>query len=175
MGKKALLGLVLAGLVVAVLGTASLVHAQSIGPTGAQTPQALYGPGMGYGPGRGARGGMGFFGNSAAGAQTGFMHDEMIAAFAQKLGMSPADLNALLAQGQTLAQVAASKGYSAEQFAALWSEARGLALDQAVKDGKITQAQADWMKLRGAGRRGGMMGGGRAGVLGCPYFSQTSQ
>ena len=107
--------------------------------------------------GRGTRGGM--MGNAAGTVdQDGPMHDEMMAAFAQKLGISVDDLNARLAKGETMAQIAASKGFTADQFTALMTEARAQAIDQAVKNSTLTQAQADWMKQRGAG---GMMGNGQ--------------
>ncbi len=174
--KRILMGLVMVGVVAVVLGSAGFVYAQATGPTAAPTAQPGYGPttGQGFGRGmtgggRGMRGGMGMMANPAAGTQTGFLHDEMIAAFAQKLGMTVEDLNAQLAQGQTVAQIAATKGYTADQFATLMTEARSQALAQAVKNGAITQAQADWMKQRGAG-----MMGGRFGNMDCPYFDQTN-
>ena len=56
--------------------------------------------------GRGQRGGM------MANGQEGFLHDEMIAAVAAKLGISATDLEARLDKGETMAQVAFSKGFS---------------------------------------------------------------
>jgi hypothetical protein len=130
----------------------------------AQTPnpQNPTQPGYGLGMGRGNRGSM-------AGQQfaqgEGLLHDEMVAAFASKLGLSTADLEKQLDASQTLAQVASAKGLTAEQFQTLWTEARTQAMDAAVKAGKITQAQADWMKTRG-----GMMNGGTRGMnANCPY------
>ncbi len=87
----------------------------------------------------------------------GPMHDEMVAAFAAKLGISVEDLNARLANGETMAQIATSKGLTAEQLTTLMADVRAQALDQAVKNGTLTQAQADAMKLRG-----GMMGQGQS-------------
>ncbi len=177
--KKMVMGFVIVGVVTVVLGSAGFVYAQTTGPATTPTAQPGYGPmfGQGFsrgigGGGRGMRGGMGMLANPATGNQTGFLHDEMIAALAQKLSMTVSDLNAQLAQGQTMAQIAAAKGYTADQFAALMTEARSQALDQAVKDGKITQAQADWMKQRGASRFG--MGQGRFGNMDCPFFDQTN-
>jgi hypothetical protein len=122
------------------------------------------------------RGGM--MGANAAGTQDGLMHDEMIAAYAQKLGLTVEDLNTRLANGETMSQVALSQGLTAEQFTALMVDARSQALDQAVKNGTLTQVQADWMKQRGAGQ---MMGGrgmrgagqGQGANPDCPYLSQT--
>jgi hypothetical protein len=168
--KKLVISIIALAVVAVALGTAGFVYAQTPGPQ--QTPV----PGIGYGygrmGGRGMRGGM--MGAGAAGVQSGFLHDEMVTAFAQKLGVSVDDLNARLAKGETMAQIASSKGLSADQFTTMMTEARTQALDQAVKDGKITQAQADWMK-----QRGGMMGGRGAGMgrfanPDCPYDNQTN-
>jgi hypothetical protein len=170
------MGLVMVGVVAVILGTAGFVFAQSTGPTAAPTAQPGYGSRVGQsfgsgmmGAGRGMRGGMGMMGSPAAGTQTGFMHAEMMAAFAQKLGLTVTDLNAQLAQGQTMAQIAAAKGYTAEQFTSLMTEVRSQTLDQAVTNGQITQAQADWMKQRGAGMMGGSFGN-----MDCPFFDQTN-
>lgn len=172
--NKLVMGLVMVGVVAAALGGAGFVYAQSAGPT---TPQPGYGQMMGQGAGRGMMaggghslgGGMGRMANPSVGTQTGVLHDEMIAAFAQQLGLTVEDLNAQLAQGQTMAQIAAGKGYTAEQFAALMTEVRNQALDQAVKDGQITQDQANWMKQRGAS-----IGRGRFGTMDCPFYDQTN-
>ncbi len=117
----------------------------------------------------------GGYGASAAGDPDGFMHDDMIAAFAEKLGISVDDLNARLAKGETMAQIASSKGLTVDQFRTLMTDARNQAIDQAVKEGTLTQAQADWMKQRGAGMMGGrgMMGGAGQGQFAnpnCPFF-----
>jgi hypothetical protein len=171
--NKSVLVIVIVAVVAVALGTAGLVYAQ------APTPQAPV-PGTGYGMGgRGARGGM--MGQAAvAGAQDGLLHDEMIDVYAQKLGISVDDLNARLAKGETMAQIAYSKGLTAAQFSTLMTDARSQAIDQAVKNGTLTQTQADWMGQRGAG---GMMGGrgnaargtgqGRFANPDCPYYPQT--
>jgi hypothetical protein len=181
--NKTLLSIVIVAVVAIALGTAGFVYAQAPTP---QTPV----PGSGYGPGmmngqsnrggmmggQGARGGM--MNQNAAGTQDGLLHDEMIAVYAEKLGISVEDLNARLTKGETMSQIASSKGLTADQFTTLMADARSQAIDQAVKDGTLTQAQADWMKQRGAG----MMAGGR-GMRGtgqgrnanpdCPYYSPT--
>ena len=117
-------------------------------------------------------------------AGDGILHDYMIAAFAEKLNIPVADLEARLDQGETMAQIAVSTGLTIDQFRTLMVEARTQAIDQAVADGTLTQEQADWMKQRGAGQMaGGQMGNGR-GMRGagqgqfanpdCPYNSQTN-
>jgi hypothetical protein len=182
--KKFVLSIVIVAVVAIAFGTAGFVSAQSPAP---QTPVAGTGYGMG---GRGARGGMVMGQGSASGVQDGLLHDAMIAVLAQKLGMTVEDLNTRLANGETMAQIAAAQGLTAEQFTALMADARSQAVDQAIKDGTLTQAQADWMNQHGAGQmaqaagfRAGM-GGGR-GMSGngqglnanpdCPYYPQAQQ
>jgi hypothetical protein len=116
-------------------------------------------------------------GQGAAGDQSGFLHEEMVAAFAEKLDLTVAELNDRLAAGETIAEIAYAQGLTADQFRTLWTEARAQALDQAVADGKLTQEQADWLKTRGAGRLGGNgrgAGQGRFANPDCPYNTQPS-
>jgi hypothetical protein len=159
--KKFVIGFVIVAVLAVALGTAGYVYAQT--------------PVPGSGTGGGMMGGRGRMINQAAGAQTGLLHDEMIAVFAQKLGISVDELNARLAKGETMAQIAYSKGLTADQFSTLMTDARAQAIDQAVKSGELTQAQADWMKTRGAGMAGsgrGMRGNGQGWNANpdCPYY-----
>jgi hypothetical protein len=169
--NKTLLGIVIAVVVVVALGTAGVVYAQTSTPWGPD-------PDTGNGFMMGGRRGM--MGAQYTGTQTGWLHDEMIAAYAEKLGISVDDLNARLAGGETMAQIAYSTGLTVEEFQTLMVDARSQALDQAVLNGDITQEQADWMKLRGAGMMGGSRGmrgtgQGQFANPGCPYYSQTQQ
>jgi len=110
----------------------------------------------------------------------GPMHDSMMAAFAEALGLDVEELETRHAAGETMWQIAEAQGYNLEAFNALMFETRSAALDQAVADGLLTQEQADWMQSRwetmqtngfrpGSGNcqgdgfsgRGGMMHGGR--------------
>lgn len=94
--------------------------------------------------------------------QTGPLHDAMIATFADKLGISTEDLNAALADGKRMWQIASEKGLSADEITTLMKEARSAAIDQAAASGAITQEQAQWMhehlQQRGTGRGGGFGG-----------------
>ncbi len=161
---------IVATLVVALLSTGN-VFAQGTTPPAPQTPGSGYGYGRGMGGGMGNRGAM-------AGTGQGILHDGMIAAISQKLGIPVADLESRIAKGETVAQIAYAKGLTAEQFTALMKDARTQAIDQAVKDGTLTQAQADWMKTRGgmfgAGQGTGR-GMGRGNQGNCPYYPQTNQ
>jgi Spy/CpxP family protein refolding chaperone len=167
--NKILLGIALVAILVVAFGTAGYVYAQS--PTPGTPAQ-----GFGMGGGRGPRGG-GMMGNRGAGNQDGIMHDEMVAAFAEKLGMTAADLEKRIAAGETMAQIADSKGITADQFTAMMTEARSQAIDQAVKNGTLTQEQADWMKQRSAGMgagRGRGPGQGQFNNADCPYADDNS-
>lgn len=168
--NKILLGLVVVVIVAIALGTAGVVAAQS------PTPVPGTGTGYGMGAGRGNRGGMnnGGLGGVVAGTQDGLLHDEMIAAFAEKLEISVDDLNERLAAGETVADIAIAEGLTVEEFFAIRVEVRTQVLDQAVKDGLLTQEQVDWMKTRGAGNGAGRgmrgNGQGRFGNGECPYL-----
>ena len=160
----------LAATLVLALGAASFVHAQ-----GPNAPAAT--PGNGTAAGRmGNRGnGLGMMGSAVQGSQSGWLHDGMIAVFAEKLGISVDDLNARLANGETMAQIAAEKGLTTEEFSSLMLAARSQAIDQAVKNGTLTQTQADWMKQHGFGMAGGARGMHGAGLgryanPDCPYY-----
>lgn len=166
--NKVVLSIVVVAIIAIALGTAGSVFAQSSTP---QTSVAgtVYGYGMG---GRGQRGGM--MGGYVAGTQDGLLHDEMIAVYSEKLGISVETLNSRLANGEKLSAIALSTGLTFEQFTTLRLEVRNLAIDQAVKDGTFTQEQADWMKTRSAGMGNGTglrgRGQGQYANTNCPYF-----
>jgi hypothetical protein len=111
----------------------------------------------------------------AAGTGTGYMHDEMVAVYAEALGMTADELDARLDAGETLAKVAYSTGMTATEFRDLAVTLREKAINLAVKNGTITQEQADWMISRWTGQntgsgfgagRGARMGGGVGGGRG---------
>ena len=160
--KKILIGALVAVVLFAAFGAAGYVYAQTITP---ETPNDGYGRMGGYGGNMGGRGGMmgrnngGMMGYRNNGDGDGILHDAMVAAFAEKLGMSAADLEARLDKGETMYQVAETKGITGDEFFTMMTDVRTQALDQAVKDGTLTQEQADWMKQRGAGRGNGSRGG----------------
>jgi hypothetical protein len=171
--KKFVVTLMVVAVVIFTLGSVGVAYAQS--PT--QTP----GTGTGWMGGRGPCSGSGNV-NTVAGE--GILHDYLIAAYAEKLNIPVADLEARLDRGETMAQIALSEGLTFEQFRTLMVEVRTQAIEQALNDGVLTQAQADWMKTHGAGQMaGGQMGNGR-GMRGsgqgqyanpdCPYYSQTN-
>lgn len=86
----------------------------------------------------------------------GPMHEYMVKALAEALGMDAAKLETRLEGGETAYQIALAQGIAAEDIPALLSAAHTKALDSAVAAGVISQQQADWMNSRGFGRGGGM-------------------
>jgi hypothetical protein len=59
--------------------------------------------------------------------------------------LTPEELNAQLASGKTLAQVAEAQGVSQEQLSKSLEASAKAGLDKAVTDRLLTQEQADWM------------------------------
>ena len=96
----------------------------------------------------------------------GYLHTYMATALADKLGLKMDDVNARLAAGETMYDIAIANGVKAEDVPALMVEVRAKALEAAVKDGVVTQAQADWMKSRGFGTGGYGNGTGMGGGWG---------
>lgn len=116
--KKTLIAIAVLGILALSLGAAGLVYAQGPNP-----PQ----------PGRGPMTG------------GGVLHTYMTAEWAKALNLSVDEINARLASGQTMYQIALDAGVKAEEFYSLMTTVRVNAVAAAVKDGVLTQAQADWM------------------------------
>jgi hypothetical protein len=168
MKKLLIIGAVLA-LALVAFGAVGLVYAQTQTPPTPETP--IF---PGYGPGMmGGRGGM--MGGFQSGS-FGPMHDYMVEAYAQALGITEEELQDRLAGGENMWQIALSLGFSEEAVPGLMIAAHTQALNIAVEAGVITRQQADWMIQRmaqmqaqgsgpGAGGCGGfggrMMGGWR--------------
>ena len=148
--KKTLLIVALLTLAIAALGV-GVVAAQ-----GGQPPVSGYGPGMIWD------------------GDEGPLHDYMIKAMAEAVGLSETEFEFRHDAGETFYQIALAEGFTADEIPALMQDARAKALDAAAADGVISQEQADWMNSRGFGR-GGMMGGfgggyGRYGNGECPMY-----
>ncbi|GAB4505049.1 MAG: hypothetical protein Fur0043_20440 [Anaerolineales bacterium] len=103
---------------------------------------------------------------------SGLLHEYMVKAMAEAVGLSVNEFESRQAAGETFYQIALSKGFTAEEIPALMLDARARALAAAVADGLISQEQAEWMNSHGFGR-GGMMGvyGGNGT---CPLFGATA-
>ncbi|RJP54214.1 MAG: hypothetical protein C4583_03200 [Anaerolineaceae bacterium] len=107
----------------------------------------------------------------------GSMNTYVLDAFAAELGLTVDAVNARLAAGETMYQIALAQGISADALPAFMNEVHKTAYDTAVAAGVMTQAQADFMLQRMSqsafgtgtctmgdgtyGRGAGMMGGGR--------------
>jgi hypothetical protein len=157
--KLVLIGAVLMVALLA-LGAAGLAYAQEPQPT----EPVPFGQGFSRGGGMMGRGG-GMMGrwNQGANGQYGPMHEYMVGSMSDALGMTVEELNAELAAGKTMWQVAEAKGLSLEETQSLMLDARKAAFEKMVADGVITQEQADWMLSRMQGMRG--QGGAQGG---CP-------
>ncbi len=155
MKKTLLIALVLAA--VAGLAFAGVANAQGTQPTGGSSVTgAVHGPMMSQ-------------------VQAGPLHDTMLAAMAEALGIPAADLETRLASGETFYQIALAQGIAADDIPALMQTARSQALAAALADGVITQEQADWMQAHAFGRggHGQGMGPGRGQAAGQGSFGGT--
>jgi len=152
MKKTLLVALVLAA--VAGLAVAGVANAQGPQPTGGTSD-----PGAGYGP-------------MMSQGQEGPLHEYMLAAMAEALGIPAADLETRLTNGETFYQIALAQGIAADEIPALMQTARSQALATALAYGVITQEQADWMQAHAFGRGGyGARSGMPCGGTGVPVGS----
>ena len=180
MKRFLLIGLIVA-LVLIIVGGVGVVYAQVRGTANNAVvtvikPQVgdtivrpfVFGPGgmmggneFGYGSGgmMGERGNdfgpgmMGRLGRDIAQAK-GVMHDYMISAFADAVGLTVDQVETRLANGETLKEIATAQGFTGEKLTTLADQVRKAALDKAVAEGVITQAQADRMSERMNNARG---------------------
>ncbi len=104
--------------------------------------------------------------------QDGWLHTEMVTVLAKEFGLSVEELETLLDEGKTYAQIASDKGMTVSEFRVLMVKARSEAIDLAVENGTLTQEQADWMKSRSNMGRGGRGSGTGAGG-GTPLWQQN--
>ncbi len=191
MKKFYIIGIVIAAVLIMVGGVgAVVVQARSLGNApativvntqrnGTQNPQPFnYGPGgmmngYGYGPGgmmNGyGRGGMMGGRRGEFGDGYGFMHEYMISAFANAVGLTVDQVNTDLQNGQTFTQIANAQGFTGDKLTQLVSQVRKDALAQAVKAGVITQSQADRM-LQMMNNYTGLGFGPGFGFDGCPMW-----
>jgi hypothetical protein len=72
----------------------------------------------------------------------------MVEAFAEALGISPEDLKAAIARGQTPCEIIEAQGLGAAEVWGATAGARQELLQQAVEDELLTQQQADWIRER---------------------------
>lgn len=111
---------------------------------------------------------------------TGLMsasHEEIHGATAEALGLTVGELDAELAAGKTLAQIAEEQGADLEDVVAARDAARAAVVEQLVADGKLTREQADRMLDRmearaAAGYGTGNCMGARQGMRGQGGYGQ---
>jgi hypothetical protein len=158
-------------LIVASIVVAVAIVVVGIGVAAAQAPQPPT-PGGGQGFGRGF-GHMQLAGGNAA---EGPMHDHMVDAMANALGISPAEFESRHDAGETAYQMASDLGIPADSIPTLLRDARAKALQAAAADGVISQDQANWMGSRAAGMGSGncLGAGGRMGFGGGWRAGQTT-
>lgn len=142
--KKILIGMTLAA--VLVLTVASVAFAQT------DTP--LFPGGRGPGGSGGAGGSVG------TGDGTGVLHDYLVEAQAEALGISVDEFLARREAGETLYEIALSLGFDLDDLTVLLTQARTQAMEQAYGDGLMTQEQYEYyLNNGGMGRMGGGQGG----------------
>ena len=169
-------------LTVAALGTTSSVFANSNDPT---SPAIMGVFDQGNPQGRGPRSGMGGAGMPSG----GLLHDEIIAAFSESVGVPVEEIETRLTAGETLSDIALSKGFTFTEFQTMLKDAHDKAIATAVVNGDLTQEQADWMLNRGnrmngnSANRGtgnglgtgrGNAGGNRMTNPDCPFATQAN-
>ena len=143
--------LVIAVTIVAViaLGNVVLASAQGGQPPFGQNGTCPVGYTCPYSGTNSYRGMMGGFGGMMGGYNTMMgangMHEQTWTAVAQKLGMTYAELNTALQNGQTIAQLAQAKGVSLDALKTAALDAMKASFADLVKQGVMTQAQADAM------------------------------
>jgi len=155
-------------LAIAALG-AGFVFAQT------PTPQTPWGNGygmMGSGYGAGMMNGVDVNAMHNWMYTSGGVHNIVWGGLAETLGLTPDELNAELASGKTLTQIAEAKGVTPDELAAALETSAKAGLDKAVADGVLTQRQADSMLSNMGGNYGWMIShmgsfGNGAGPGGC--------
>ncbi len=166
--------IVAAGLTVLVgsLIFAGIAFAQNGEPPVVPAPFGGYGRMMGGTPM--ARPGPGWMtGSRMTGAWQagGPLHDYMHTAMSEALGLTRAELDARLVEGETMYAIALAEGVPADEFVQWMADIRAQALEQAVADGVIAAEQAGWMQSHMGGR--GAAGRGQGWNGACPLHSAT--
>jgi hypothetical protein len=167
--KKTFIVVALVGLMAVAFAAAGSAYAQG-GPPEVTPPAGQDGtqPGAGwgmYGRQAGSAGQMpGRYGMLAG--DEGPLHEAMISAVAEAIGLDPATVEARLEAGETLSAIAVSQGFSVEEFQSIWLAARETTLQQAVAEGTLSQEQADWMLDRMESMGAGGYGPGYGNCMG---------
>lgn len=155
--KKSLLVL----LVVAVVAGATLASVSAVSAQGlAQGTGTAYG----YG-GHGAGGqGTGGYGNRGTEIEDPEVHALEVAAWSEALGIPAADIDARLAAGETMSQIAISTGMTVQDYWTLKVQIKSNVADQALAAGYVTADEAALMKQAASYGGRGITGARGAGV-----------
>jgi len=158
---------VILAVVAIALGSASTVFAQSDTP---DTPIGYGGVGIGSRSKRGGRGnGSQMLYQNRDSMEDGLLHDAMITAFSEALGISVEDLETRLSNGESLAEIALSTDLTLEEFRTLLKDIRTQVHEEAAAEGLLPGSQSGWLNERREGnigygaRRGGGQGQQAAG------------
>jgi Spy/CpxP family protein refolding chaperone len=148
--KKIYLLFAFLGVLTLTFGAVGFAYAQNQTPP---TPEYPYGPGY-------SRGMMGGFGGHGRGMMSGDtygpMHNYMVDAFAEKLGISTDEISARLSAGENMFDIAYNAGLEITEAQEIMLSAHSTYMDDAVANGWLTPEQANWMN----GRMTQMWGGG---------------
>ncbi len=147
--KKTVVVLAVIGIAVLSLGLAGYAYAQSETPPSPNYPNryGMMGDYGTYGPnsyGHGMMGGRGL-GMMGWNGQEGPMHETMVKAFAEALGLSAEEIEARHDAGETLWDIAIAEGLNPEEIQELMFSSHDAALQEAVEAGWLTPEQAEWM------------------------------
>jgi hypothetical protein len=143
--KKLILTFCLIAATAISLATASFVYAQNSNLTNQPFPAWMQNM-MNQDSmiGRGGMMGLGMMGGKI-GAMHNIMHEDMVAALAERLDLSVEEINQRLNGGEIMFEIAEEAGLSEEAFTTWMLQAKKASLRLAVEDGVISQQQADWM------------------------------
>ena len=136
--KKIWMIAVVLGVLVLALGATGMAYAQAETPSDPVWSLGFMGGRFGHGPGMWGA----FDGDDS-------LQEATVAGLAERLGLTPEELEARLAAVQTpWQQITQGLGLSDEAFQDQLGQSHADALAQAVAEGQITQEQADWMLER---------------------------
>jgi len=155
--KKIVKSIVILAVLAVAVGSAGAVFAQTSSNNAAPSADARAGRG-GFG-----RGG-GLMDQDMRLSLDGVLHDALVAAYAEALGLPVDEIEARLEDGETMADIATSTGLTVEEFKTLMDEILQQVVDQAVEDGLLTEEQAEWFLARGSRMFGGARMSGREGM-----------
>lgn len=127
-------------------------------------------------------------GNQPPMQDRGILHPYLAASLAEELGLETEDVEARMANGESMYEIALAAGIAKEDIPVLLLKVRTEAIGEAVADGVLSQELADWMltRMERRGQGGSRMGTcqmdgtnpgsrhGGPGMMGSGLFQQTT-